>query len=177
MMASSSSSISISSILKAGNTAVITGASSGIGRAAALYFALKGMHVWMVDNYAEELKDATALGQKRCIIGSRSSNSNSNSNSSNSNNKKHFQTIKGRVVDVSDEQAMTDLADEVFDKGGKCHFLFNNAGVQPSAKGVPLTNSDMSTMKFTVNTNLYGPIHRCQAFLPKMKKWEKTALS
>jgi NADP-dependent 3-hydroxy acid dehydrogenase YdfG len=49
------------SILKEGNTAVITGASSGIGRATALTCAQKGMNVWMVDVDKEELEAAKEL--------------------------------------------------------------------------------------------------------------------
>ena len=55
------SSITASSILKEGNTAVITGASSGIGRATALTCAKKGMNVWMVDVDKEELEAAKDL--------------------------------------------------------------------------------------------------------------------
>ena len=43
-------------VFKPNHTAVITGASSGIGRAASLECALKGMHVWMVDVDEEELQ-------------------------------------------------------------------------------------------------------------------------
>lgn len=58
--------ITASEILKSGNTAVITGASSGIGRAAALDFSSKGMNVWMVDIDKEELDVAKELvSQKR----------------------------------------------------------------------------------------------------------------
>lgn len=56
--------LTASAILKEGNTAVITGASSGIGRAAALYCASKGMNVWMVDIDANELDAATSLVSK-----------------------------------------------------------------------------------------------------------------
>jgi short-subunit dehydrogenase len=50
--------LTATAILKEGNTAVITGASSGIGRAAALYCASKGMNVWLVDIDGEELAAA-----------------------------------------------------------------------------------------------------------------------
>mmetsp|Transcript_9247 Transcript_9247/g.22465 ORF Transcript_9247/g.22465 Transcript_9247/m.22465 type:complete len:328 (+) Transcript_9247:165-1148(+) len=154
---------STSSILKPGKTAVVTGASSGIGRAAALEFASRGMNIWMIDNDVEELKDATALVQKRCAAARRGADP--------------IQTIKGRVVDVSDEQAMKDLADEVFDRGGKCHFLFNNAGIQPSvAEGGSLAASSTDTMRRTLDTNFYGPVQGCAAFLPKMKQVDEEGI-
>jgi NAD(P)-dependent dehydrogenase (short-subunit alcohol dehydrogenase family) len=53
--------ITAKSVLKEGNTAVITGASSGIGRSMALNCASKGMIVWMVDNDGEELDAAKQL--------------------------------------------------------------------------------------------------------------------
>jgi D-arabinose 1-dehydrogenase-like Zn-dependent alcohol dehydrogenase len=56
--------LSASAILKEGNTAVITGASSGIGRAAALYCASKGMNVWMADVDAKDLIGARTLVSK-----------------------------------------------------------------------------------------------------------------
>jgi NAD(P)-dependent dehydrogenase (short-subunit alcohol dehydrogenase family) len=57
--------LTASSVLKEGNTAVITGASSGIGRAAAWDFVSKGMHVWMVDNDKEELEAALELSRQK----------------------------------------------------------------------------------------------------------------
>jgi NAD(P)-dependent dehydrogenase (short-subunit alcohol dehydrogenase family) len=50
--------LTASNVLKEGNTAVITGASSGIGRASAWDFVSKGMNVWMVDNDKDELQAA-----------------------------------------------------------------------------------------------------------------------
>jgi NAD(P)-dependent dehydrogenase (short-subunit alcohol dehydrogenase family) len=142
--------ITATSVLKAGNTAVITGASSGIGRAAALDFACnKGMNVWMVDIDEGELEAAKNLVLQGCP------------NSRNANQK-----IEARVVDVANEQAMKDLADEVFSNGGKCHFLFNNAGI--GRGGGPFT--DMETVRRTLEINTYGPMNGCLAFVPKMKE-------
>jgi NAD(P)-dependent dehydrogenase (short-subunit alcohol dehydrogenase family) len=53
-------------ILREGNTAVITGASSGIGRAAALDFASRGMNIWMIDIDQEELDAALELVKQKC---------------------------------------------------------------------------------------------------------------
>lgn len=141
----------MTSVLGLGRTAVVTGASSGIGRAAALDFAARGMNVWMVDIDQAELEAAKELVQSKCQDAS-------------------SQTIEGRVVDVSDKEAMTKLADEVFSKSGNCHFLFNNAGVQLSVpKGGILADSNNSSMKTTLDVNLYGPIYGCLAFCPRMK--------
>lgn len=58
--------ITASQIFVEGNTAVITGASSGIGRATALTCAEKGMHVWLVDIDEEELEVAKELCISKC---------------------------------------------------------------------------------------------------------------
>lgn len=51
-------------VLKDGNTAVITGASSGIGRATAIYCASKGMNVYLADIDGDELEAATIAVQE-----------------------------------------------------------------------------------------------------------------
>lgn len=66
-----SSSLTATSVLKAGNTAVITGASSGIGRAMALFCAGKGMTVWMVDVDAAELEAAKELAMGKATDGAK----------------------------------------------------------------------------------------------------------
>lgn len=147
--------ITASSVLTKGKTAVITGASSGIGRATALDFAAKGMNVWMVDIDTDELNEAKALVLGKCPGCVDDS-----------------QKIEARVVDVSDETAMKALADEVFADNGKCHFLMNNAGV--GMGGGPLT--DMDTVKFTLGVNTFGPIHGCLAFVPKMKVMDEEGI-
>jgi len=57
--------LTASAILKDGNTAVITGASSGIGRATAMYCTSKGMNVWLADIDAGELAAAKELVSKQ----------------------------------------------------------------------------------------------------------------
>lgn len=62
----SAASITASQIFVEGMTSVITGASSGIGRATAMFCAGKGMNVWMVDNDKEELDAAKELVLEKC---------------------------------------------------------------------------------------------------------------
>lgn len=101
----------------------------------------------MVDVDEEELKSACALVASRCAD-------------------KDKQKVEARVVDVSDAKAMMALGEEVFADGGKCHFLFNNAGV--GSGGNSLT--DIDTVQSTMGVNTFGPIHGCLAFVPKMKE-------
>jgi D-arabinose 1-dehydrogenase-like Zn-dependent alcohol dehydrogenase len=59
--------LTASAILKEGNTAVITGASSGIGRAAAMYCASQGMNVWMADIDKYELGAAREIVEAKAV--------------------------------------------------------------------------------------------------------------
>ena len=98
----------LTELVKPGNVAVVTGASSGIGRAAALRWAAAGMHVYMLDIDAAELQTALKMVQEACQEGG---------------------TATAVAVDVSDEVALKKVADDVFASHGTCHILFNNAGI------------------------------------------------
>eukprot|EP00486_Rosalina_sp_Unknown_P011014 CAMPEP_0201592406 /NCGR_PEP_ID=MMETSP0190_2-20130828/190316_1 /ASSEMBLY_ACC=CAM_ASM_000263 /TAXON_ID=37353 /ORGANISM="Rosalina sp." /LENGTH=346 /DNA_ID=CAMNT_0048051173 /DNA_START=31 /DNA_END=1071 /DNA_ORIENTATION=- len=140
-------------ILKAGNTAVITGASSGIGRATALYCSSIGMNAWMIDIDEEELKLAQELVKGKAKDAK-------------------SQKIEMRKVDVSDYEAMSKLAAEVFDGDGKCNFLMNNAGIGRGGGAL----EDIKVYHKTINVNTFGPINGCQAFIPKMKESKEAGL-
>ena len=147
--------ITASAVLKEGNTAVITGASSGIGRAMAIECATRGMNVWMVDVDKEELELALELVESKA-------------------KNKDSQKLEARVVDVSDWVTMASLAHEVFEgDDGKCHFLMNNAGVGKG--GGPIT-TNMDTVHYTMGVNTYGPIHGCIEFVPKMRAMKEPGI-
>ncbi|GAX23553.1 hypothetical protein FisN_14Hh270 [Fistulifera solaris] len=137
--------ITLTSLMKADHTAVVTGASSGIGRAACLRFAQAGMHVWMIDNDAEELLLAQSLVKRHAA--------------------NETQIILAEVIDVADATAMQQLAEQVFAAGHGCHVLFNNAGI--GLGGGALT--EIEQVHRTMNVNTYGPIHGCLAFVPRMQ--------
>ncbi len=59
----------MSDVLKEGNTAVVTGASSGIGRAAAVECAKRGMNVWLIDIDHDELQSAREFVQRQALTG------------------------------------------------------------------------------------------------------------
>ncbi|KAL7556510.1 hypothetical protein ACA910_000973 [Epithemia clementina (nom. ined.)] len=139
----------ISDLMKPGNTAVVTGASSGIGRAASLKFALAGMNVWMLDvDGAELLESQKFVKQEATSAGVNPS-----------------QLILAEVVDVANPDALELVMDQVFGNGN-CHILMNNAGI--GAGGGPFT--DIETVHKTMAVNLYGPIHGATIFAPKMEE-------
>lgn len=138
-------------VFKRGHTAVITGASSGIGRSAALECALKGMNVWMIDIDEKDLKQAKAFVKSK--VG-----------------KSYLdQKIQAIVANVSDEGNMEFAAKQVFtDKSTRSvHFLMNNAAMAVGGNAIDTPMSEFHTM---IKTNLYGSIHTCQQFIPKMKE-------
>lgn len=145
---------------------------AGIGRAACIKFAQQGMHVWMIDIDEKDL--ILALDKVRAAVAATNTD----------NDNKSSQRIEYRVVDVSNYDAMMQLADQVFDNknilnqhnnkadetvygggGCCCHILMNNAGIGQG--GGAMTPID--TVHHVINVNTYGPIHGCLAFVPKMK--------
>ena len=151
MSSQDSTLITLTSLMQPGNTAVVTGASSGIGKAACLKFASYGMNVWMIDIDEKELSTAQQLVQEQHCHSKHSSNS--------------TQFIKAEVVDVSDSTAMRLLAEMVFGATGKCHIVMNNAGIGLGGNSM----TDISLIQKVMNVNTYGPIHGCLAFVPLMK--------
>ena len=137
--------VTLSELMKHGGTAVVSGASSGIGRAASIKFAAAGMNVWMVDVNAKELTSAQKMAKAAATFDD--------------------QLVLAEIVDVSDANAVSILAQQVFEAVGKCHVLMNNAGI--GLGGGALT--EIETIAKVMGVNTYGPIHGCQAFVPRMQ--------
>ena len=138
--------VTLSELMKHHHTAVVSGASSGIGRAASIKFAAAGMNVWMVDVDAKELAAAQKLAKAAATF--------------------EDQLVLAEIVDVSDANAVSILAQLVFEAVGKCHILMNNAGT--GLGGGAMT--EMSTVDKVMAVNTYGPIHGCLAFVPRMQE-------
>jgi NAD(P)-dependent dehydrogenase (short-subunit alcohol dehydrogenase family) len=134
----------LQTILGDGKVAVVTGAASGIGLAAAKRFAERGMDVVLVDNDRSKLEDA------REIVAAQSKNPDAR--------------ISAMATDVSDREAVAALEQTVSGEFGDVHLLMNNAGIQPgSSLFGPEANWDS-----VLNVNLMGIIHGTRIFGPRM---------
>jgi len=132
------------SVMDKGKVAVVTGAASGIGLAAAKTFAARGMRVVLVDN------DSTKLADAKEVVAQLSPDPAS--------------SIVSVKTDVSDLKAIEALEQSVLERFDRVHVLMNNAGIQPgSSLFGPQANWDN-----VLKVNLMGIIHGARVFGPKM---------
>ena len=122
-----------------GKTAVITGASSGIGEAAARLLAGEGMKLVLVARREERIAAlAEELGDAAVAF----------------------------AADVADAAAVRALFAEVHERFGGLDLLFNNAGV--GIWGT-FAESDPADWKTQIDANLYGVLNCTHAALPLME--------
>ncbi|MEQ8308649.1 MAG: SDR family NAD(P)-dependent oxidoreductase [Hoeflea sp.] len=134
----------LQSIMGKGKVAVVTGAASGIGLAAAKLFASRGMAVVLVDN------DRAKLADSRENVAAQSKNADAE--------------IAAIATDVSDREAVAALERTVSEQFGDVHVLMNNAGIQP---GSSLFGPEADWDR-VLSVNLMGIIHGTRIFGPKM---------
>jgi NAD(P)-dependent dehydrogenase (short-subunit alcohol dehydrogenase family) len=130
--------------LVAGRTAVITGAASGIGLAAAKRLAALGMQIVMADNQAETLAQAAKEVVATTNVGAAS--------------------VHAVPTDVSTLADVQRLKDEAYGKFGEVGFLMNNAGI--GGGGGPFEKLDR--WQAVLGVNLWGVIHGVQTFTQAM---------
>ena len=124
-----------------GQTAVITGAGSGIGLALARRAAREGMHLVLADIDGADLAraaEALAAGGAEVLA---------------------------RVVDVAKAGEVAALADAAFARFGAVRLLCNNAGVALCKPAWEIAAEDWA---WVLGVNLHGVIHGLQAFVPRM---------
>ena len=127
-------------------TAVITGAGSGIGRALALKAAAEGMHVVLADIEEPPLRETAEL-----IAGQQTGTA--------------TQTLCV-PTDVSSAQSVAELADAAFGwHGNGVQLLCNNAGV---FVGGLMWERTLADWDWVMSVNLWGLIHAVDAFVPRM---------
>jgi NADP-dependent 3-hydroxy acid dehydrogenase YdfG len=119
--------------------AVITGASSGIGAAAARLLVEEGAHVILVARRVERLQELAAeLGDSATVM----------------------------QVDVADAAAVTSMFATIKSRFGGVDLLFNNAGLGINS---PFESSDPDDWKSMIDANLYGVLNCTQAAIPLLR--------
>ncbi|KQU98002.1 short-chain dehydrogenase [Mesorhizobium sp. Root102] len=129
--------------LDRGNAAVITGAASGIGLAAAKRFAMMGMKIVLADIGGARLDDAARAVS--AIAGD--------------------DAVLAVAADVSKADEVDRLAERAFGAFGGVSLLMNNAGVGDNP-GKPWENRD--AWKRLLDINFWGVVHGVEAFTPRM---------
>ncbi len=127
----------------AGKVALITGASSGLGRGFALALARAGASVFLVARREEKLREAVA---EIAAAGGEAAY---------------------HVADVRSVPALFDLVDVLLARYKKLHILINNAGLGWRAPLQELTRSQIAE---TIETDLAAPIYLTQAALGALKR-------
>jgi NAD(P)-dependent dehydrogenase (short-subunit alcohol dehydrogenase family) len=130
--------------------AVVTGAASGIGLAAARRFAALGMKVVLADLPGEAL-DRAAQTVAAAAVASKATGGATN--------------VLAVPTDVSKQADLTALHERVSARFGATAVLMNNAGIGRNP-GKPWENS--AGWKSLLDVNLWGVIHGVEAFVPAM---------
>lgn len=125
-----------------GRTAVITGASKGLGRAMALSLARRGAQVALVSRNLDQLHSVA----------------------------KEIKAIDGKAdafrADVTDEAQVAALEKSVSGRFGKPQILINNAGINIRKS---VTDFTLTEWRQVIDTNLTSVFLMCRAFVPHMK--------
>ena len=122
---------------------VITGASSGIGEAAAEKFAKKGAHIVLVARRKDKLEEVEKKLSKYSI-----------------------KTLI-QICDVSDKEQVKQMSEKVIEIFSRIDILVNNAGFVIYGKVKELSIEDIESQ---MKTNYFGMINCTKYFLPHFLK-------
>jgi short-subunit dehydrogenase len=124
-------------------TVLITGATDGLGRAAALLLAEKGFRVFAAGRSAEKRAELDRLAATKKL------------------------PLESIELDVCDESSVTRALRQILQKAGNIDVLINNAGVGLMAVAEELKLDDLRRL---YETNIFGLLRVTQAVLPRMRE-------
>ncbi|OCF33416.1 short-chain dehydrogenase/reductase SDR [Kwoniella heveanensis BCC8398] len=145
-----------SEILHPKAVAVITGAGSGLGLAAALRYAKTGMSLFLVDIDEPSLSEAVQKIKSIEGVGE----------------------VFGQKVDVSKIEEVVSMRDKVLEEFGEIHILMANAGISKPTPAIPLATSLLDLQESwhsVLDTNFFGVLNVAQAFAPVMARQENAS--
>ncbi len=126
--------------------ALVTGANRGIGLEACRQLAKLGIHVILTarreDKGRAAVEELAAEGLKASFL----------------------------PLDVTSEKDRKAIADTITREYGRLDILINNAGISIDFDVPALEVSFDEVIRPTMETNLYGPLHLTQLFVPLMRK-------
>src|SRR5436305_109378 len=123
-------------------SALITGATGGLGRALALLLAKRGYRVFAAGRSAEKLAQLDAISREKNLS---------------------MQTV---ALDVCSDNSVNEAVSQVLAKSGGLDVLVNNAGVNYTAAVEDLTMEDWRAQ---FETNVFGVLRVTRAVLPYMR--------
>jgi NAD(P)-dependent dehydrogenase (short-subunit alcohol dehydrogenase family) len=133
-----------------GEVAIITGAASGIGRAAARRFALEGARVVIADLDEPGLMETLSLLKQEGGIGI------------------------ARKVNVAVEEEVKGLVELALETYGQVDIVCNNAGITGELAGIE--QQDSQDWQKVMQVNLLGAVYAIKHVAPHMKERKKGAI-
>jgi len=130
-----------------GKTAVVTGASSGIGEAIAILFGKEGANVVVTYHSGKERGEAVAEEIRQMGVKS-----------------------KAYQLNVADEAEVKQFFAEVDAEFGDFQILVNDAGINGS--NIPVEDMSTEIWDSVMKTNLYGPFFCSREYLQLKKKYK-----
>lgn len=132
-----------------GKTVVITGGTSGVGRATVEAFALEGCHIVIAARGKEALDETVALCRELEVA------------------------VIGVPTDVSVAEEVDNLVKTALQFNGRIDIWVNNAGVMSSGK---FEEIPMKVNEQVIKTNLFGYMHGAYSVLPVFKRQQEGIL-
>ncbi|WP_295202299.1 SDR family NAD(P)-dependent oxidoreductase [uncultured Chryseobacterium sp.] len=132
-----------------GKTVVITGGTSGVGRATVEAFALEGCHIVIAARGKEALDETVALCRDLEVA------------------------VIGVPTDVSVAEEVENLVQTALQFNGRIDIWVNNAGVMSSGK---FEEIPMEVNEQVIKTNLFGYMHGAYSVLPVFKRQQEGIL-
>ncbi len=139
-------------IMSSGHVAVVTGAASGIGKAACRRLASNGMTVCLVDLPGQDLDGVETEIKKAATSGE--------------------DAVLKIPTDIADPDQIKSLHETVMSRFGNVHFLMNNA-VSRDGRGHA---ADIETWRRVMEVNFWGTVNAVRVFLPAMQSMDEPGM-